>query len=88
MAMRPEATAYVATTMHNPIQRPSTRSARLMGRASMARSVPDSTSDAMAGAARNAADMASTKLNMNATNTRTCETPSPMRTSCMPALRA
>ena len=39
----------------------------------------------MAGAARNAADMASTKLNMNATNTSTWETPSPMRTSFMPA---
>ncbi len=52
-----------------------TRSLRRIGRASMAWTVPDSTSDAIAGAARNAADIASTKLNMNAIRIRTCETP-------------
>ena len=48
-----------------------TRSLRRIGRASMAWTVPDSTSDAIAGAARNAADIASTKLNMNAIRIRT-----------------
>ena len=55
-----------------------------MGRASIASAVPDSTSVAIAGAARNAPDMASTKLNMNAMITSTCEMPSVMRVSSMP----
>ena len=41
----------------------------------MAWATPDSRSAAIAGAARNAAVIASTKLNMNATRMRICETP-------------
>jgi hypothetical protein len=88
MASSDETTAYPAVTSDSPSQRPRTRSPRLMGRASIARAVPDSTSVAMAGAARNAPDIASTKLNMNAMITSTCEMPSVMRTSSMPESRA
>ena len=61
--------------MASPSQRPMTRSLRRIGRASIAWTVPDSTSEAIAGAARNAADIASTKLNMKAIRISTCETP-------------
>ena len=64
-----------------------TRSLRRMGRASMACTVPDSTSEAIAGAARKAADMASTKLNMKAIRIRTCDTPIWIWSSSMPFSR-
>ena len=81
-------TAYPATTNDRPSQRPTTSSARRSGRASIACTVPVSTSDAIAGAARNAADIASTKLNMNAIRIRTWLTPMRISSSSAPCSRA
>ena len=81
-------TPYAETTSARPSQRPSNSSERRSGRASIACTVPVSTSEAIAGAPRNAADIASTKLNMNAITIRTWLTPIRTWTSRMPSARA
>ena len=58
----------------SPSQRPSSTSARRIGRARIASSSPFSISGPIAGDAAKTAVIASTKLNMNASITRICET--------------
>src|SRR5437773_11294560 len=61
------------TVATRPSHLPTTYSSRMIGRASIASVVPDSTSAEIAGAAANTAENASTKLNMNITRMSSCD---------------
>ena len=63
----------MSTVATRPSHLPTTYSSRVIGRASIASVMPDSTSAEIAGDAANTAENASTKLNMNITRMRSCD---------------